>query len=343
MNISYGLRYMVALLPGILAVAGGLADPVFHVFNIVWNLFVLVLLDWILPPRHDNPPDNQWAVIPDVILYLASVLHLAAIVILIVRASQDYYTVNQLIQATGSVGLNAGISGIVVAHELIHRKNAVERLLGQLNMFVVNYTHFYVEHVRGHHRTVGTAADPATARLGESFYVFFARTVPGQWYSALQLEAARLQKMNHSMYGMRNYVVRAGLLQLAVCAALGWWLGTTALLVYLSMSLVAVFQLEYVNYIEHYGLMRDPGRKVEAQHSWQSDAPGSRLTLIELSRHADHHMKASKPYHTLVTHKGGPELNSGYFGMFYIVLIPPLWFRMVHPRMKQAGVYPAQA
>ncbi|MCA6362507.1 MAG: alkane 1-monooxygenase [Bacteroidetes bacterium] len=343
MNMSYGLRYTVALLPGILAVAGGVVNPVFHVFNIVWNLVVLVLLDWILPPKHDNPPDNQWSIIPDVILYLASALHLAAIVLLIVRASQHSYTLHQLILATGSVGLNAGISGIVVAHELIHRKNALERLLGQLNMFVVNYTHFYVEHVRGHHRTVGTMADPATARLGESFYAFFARTVPGQWYSALRLEAARLQKLNRTAYGLGNYVVRAGLLQLAVCAALGGWLNTTVLLAYLGVSLVAVFQLEYVNYIEHYGLMREPGRKVEAQHSWQSDAPGSRLTLIELSRHADHHMKASKPYHTLITHEGGPELNSGYFGMFYIALIPPLWFRMVHPRMKQAGVYPAQA
>jgi alkane 1-monooxygenase len=343
MNMSYGLRYTVALLPGILVVAGGIVNPVFHLFNIAWNVIVLVLIDWIFPPKHDNPPDNQWAVIPNVILYLASALHLAAIVLLIVRASQHDYTTHQLIQAIGSVGLNAGISGIVVAHELIHRKNASERLLGQLNMFVVNYTHFYVEHVRGHHRTVGTMADPATARLGESFYAFFLRTVPGQWYSALQLEAARLQKLTRTAYGFGNYVVRAGLLQLAVCAALGWWLGTTALLAYLGASLVAVFQLEYVNYIEHYGLMREPGRKVEAQHSWQSDAPGSRLTLIELSRHADHHMKASKPYHTLVTHQGGPELNSGYFGMFYIVLIPPLWFRMVHQRMKQAGVYPAQA
>ncbi|MCU0435984.1 MAG: alkane 1-monooxygenase [Bacteroidia bacterium] len=342
MNITYGLRYTVALLPGILAVAGGIAEPVFHYVNCVWILIVLVLLDWVVPPRHDNPPDNQWAVIPDGILYLASALHLAAIALLLYRVWQDAYTLWQLNAAIASVGLNAGISGIVVAHELIHRKNAAERFLGQFNLFVVNYTHFYIEHVRGHHRTVGTPEDPATARLGESVYAFIVRTVPGQWYSALKLEAAQLRKAGNAAYGLRNYVVRAGMLQLAACAALGWWLGGTVLAVYLGITAIGIIQLEYVNYIEHYGLMREPGRKVEAQHSWQSDAPGSRLTLIELSRHADHHMKASKPYHTLVTHQGGPVLNSGYFGMFYITLIPPLWFRMVHPRMQEAGVYRPQ-
>ncbi|MGL5891174.1 MAG: alkane 1-monooxygenase [Bacteroidia bacterium] len=339
MNIFYGLRYAVCLLPGILAVAGSLADARFHIANILWNIVFLVIIDWLLPPQRRNPPADQPDVIPDVILYLASALHLLSIALLVYTANTG--TLEILVLGAISVGLNAGISGIVVAHELIHRKNLAERLLGQLNMFVVNYTHFYIEHVRGHHKRVGTPEDPATARFGESLYAFIARTVPGQWKSALRLEAERIRKAGGSnAFGLNNYVIRALLLQIVCCAAIGFFFSWVGLAVYLGQTVIAISLLEYVNYIEHYGLMRKAGSKVEVQHSWQSDAPGSRLTLIELSRHADHHMKASKPYHTLVSHDGGPELNSGYFGMFYAALIPPVWFRLIHRRMADAGVLP---
>jgi alkane 1-monooxygenase len=342
MKMLYGLRYTVCLLPGILAVAGCLFDVRFHIANILWTLFFLVFIDWLLPPQRRNPPANQPDIIPNLILYIASALHISSIALLVYVANSG--TLEILVLSVISVGLNAGISGIVVAHELIHRKNLAERLLGQLNMFVVNYTHFYIEHVRGHHKRVGTPEDPATARFGENLYAFVGRTVPGQWRSALMLEAERIRKSGgNSVFGFNNFVVRALLLQIICCAAIGYFLGWVALAVYLGQSVVAIFQLEYVNYIEHYGLVRKAGSKVEVQHSWQSDAPSSRLTLIELSRHADHHLKASKPYHALVSHDGGPELNSGYFGMFYAALIPPIWFRLIHRRMAVAGVLPVQS
>lgn len=343
MNTRYSLRYLASLLPGILAVSGGLFDWHFHIANIVWNMIVLVAIDWLLPPQRNNPPDEQSATIPNVIIYLSSFLHIAAIALLVYRALDGWPALDELLVSVFSVGLNAGISGIVVAHELIHRKHASERLLGLFNLFVVNYTHFYVEHVRGHHRRVGTPEDPATARYGESYYAFLLRTIPGQWRSALQLEVERLQKSATTpAFGLHNFVVRSLFAQLIFCVLIGVILGLPALTVYLLQAIVAICLLEYVNYIEHYGLMRKPGQKVEVQHSWQSDSPGSRLTLIELSRHADHHLKASKPYHTLISHAGGPELSSGYFGMFYIALLPPLWFRMIHDQMAKAGVLPEQ-
>jgi alkane 1-monooxygenase len=108
-------------------------------------------------------------------------------------------------------------------------------------------------------------------------------------------------------------------------------LGKLSFWAYLVQSVVAVILLEYVNYIEHYGLKREKGKKVDVQHSWQSDTVSSRFMLFELSRHSDHHLKASKPYYTLESHQEAYILPSGYFGMFYIALIPPLWFRMVNP------------
>jgi alkane 1-monooxygenase len=327
-------------MPGFLAIAGSLVDPRWYAINIIWNVVILVIADWIFSPRRKAPPAYTSSVVPDFILYTASLLHIVSIILLIKTAVSGYFlSTSEWISAMLSVGLNAGISGIVVGHELIHRRKAMERYIGQLNMLMVNYLHFYIEHVRGHHKRVGTSADPATARYGESIYAFIARTVPGQWRSALEIEAERIRSSGKKRaYGLQNYVIRALFIQLVILLTLYFTLGWLSLTTHLGQSLVAIFLLEYVNYIEHYGLVREEGRKVEAVHAWQSDAPSSRLTLVELSRHADHHIKASKPYHTLESHKESPELNSGYFGMFYIALIPPLWFAVVHKRMREAGI-----
>ena len=112
-------------------------------------------------------------------------------------------------------------------------------------------------------------------------------------------------------------------------------MGWQVLLAFLLQSLIAIFLLEYVNYIEHYGLTRSENEKYSAAHAWQSDIPISRFTLIELSRHSDHHLRASKPFNTLVSHEDSPVLPSGYFGVFYLVLVPSRWFKLVHPILQK--------
>jgi alkane 1-monooxygenase len=233
-----------------------------------------------------------------------------------------------IIIAAISSGVNAGTNGIVVAHELIHRKNSILRALGILNLIQVNYGHFYIEHIKGHHKYVGTQADPATAMYGESLYKFVMRTIPGQFLSAFSLEQKRLFDKNLNQF--KNFVVVISFVELMILVAIFLIFGIELLLAHMLYSFIAIFLLEYVNYIEHYGLKRDDNKKFEAHHAWQSNKITSRLGLIELSRHADHHMKASKPYHTLNTHEGY-YLPSGYFGMFYIALMPKIWFKMIHP------------
>ncbi|MGB3616840.1 MAG: fatty acid desaturase, partial [Catalinimonas sp.] len=201
-------------------------------------------------------------------------------------------------------------------------------------LLLVNYLHFDVEHRRGHHVRVGTHADPATARWGEGFWAFLVRTVPGQFASAVELERERLAKRRQSGPHL-NFVWRAVALQVAVAAGLFWLLGGAALGAYLVQSLVAVVLLEFVNYIEHYGLLRAEGERVGPHHAWQSDTLSSRFMLFELSRHADHHAHTVKPYHTLVSHAEGYQLPSGYFGVFYLGMIPPLWFRVIHPIIER--------
>jgi alkane 1-monooxygenase len=214
---------------------------------------------------------------------------------------------------------------------MIHRKQAAWRMLGIWNLVLVNYGHFFIEHVKGHHKWVGTAKDPATALYGESIYAFFLRTIPGQFISAFSIEAARLEKENKNKFSSQNFVVRITAMQLLLCGFIFAFFGLKVLIAYLLQSFIAILLLEYVNYIEHYGLVRDQNEKYAAQHAWQSDIIVSRFSLFELSRHSDHHLKASKPYQTLSSHESSPVLPSGYFGVFYVVLIPPLWFKLVHP------------
>lgn len=331
-----GWRYTLSIVPGLLVVAGNLLGGPWSWTNAIFTLGLLPILDWIGPKNKEYQPTPS-ATVPNFILLLNVLLHTAAIGTLLWSTSKGWLTGSAIWGAAVSTGLNAGVSGITVAHELIHRKEKWWQNLGIWNLLLVNYTHFYVEHIRGHHRNVGTYEDPATARRGEHFYAYFARTLPGQWLSALRIEAKRWGKQGKAKYGWHNFVVRAAIVQVLVLLVL-FFLSPLLAGVYALQSFIAFFLLETVNYGEHYGLVRAPGSKFTHDHAWQSDSIASRFTLIELSRHADHHMRASKPYHTLTSHAESPELPVGYFAMFYLLIIPPLWFRIVDPLLDK---YPA--
>ncbi len=332
-----GWRYLPSLIPGLIVVAGNLTGGFWSWGNALFTLGLLPLLDVVAPTdKRSRPVDS--ATVPDLILLLNVFLHTTAIVTLLYSVHSGIVQGHALWGAMVSTGLNAGVSGITVAHELIHRKQRWWQNLGIWNLLLVNYTHFYVEHIRGHHRNVGTWDDPATARRGEHFYAYFARTLPGQWKSALHIEAKRWQKKEKAPYGWHNFVIRAAVAQVAIAVGLALLLSPLVMAVYLGQSFIAFFLLETVNYGEHYGLVREKGQKFTHDHAWQSDTLTSRFTLVELSRHADHHMKASKPYHKLESHAESPELPVGYFAMFYLLILPPLWFRIVDPLLDK---YPA--
>jgi alkane 1-monooxygenase len=291
-------------------------------------MLLLPLAEWFLHNENKKNEQNEDELMPTLILIFISFLHLTVTLSLLYGVFCNKLNGIYIIIAAISSGVNAGTNGIVVAHELIHRKNSILRALGILNLIQVNYGHFYIEHIKGHHKYVGTQADPATAMYGESLYKFVMRTIPGQFLSAFSLEKKRLFDKNLSQF--KNFVLVISFVELMILVSIFLFFGIELLLAHILYSFVAIFLLEYVNYIEHYGLKRDDNKKFEAHHAWQSNKITSRLGLIELSRHADHHMKASKPYHTLNTHEGY-YLPSGYFGMFYIALMPKIWFKMIHP------------
>jgi alkane 1-monooxygenase len=215
------------------------------------------------------------------------------------------------------IGVSAGYSGFVVGHELIHRREKHLRFLGRVVLASNCYEHFSTEHIRGHHPRVGTAADPATARFGITYNEFFRRTVPAQFKSAWHLEKVRLGDENLPAFDLRwlqHRVFQGVVVEVAMLVGIAVFLGPSALVAFLLCALTAIRLLEAVNYFEHWGLVRK-GKGVRTMDSWDTDSWFTLYTLVGLSRHADHHAIASRPYEQLRYFEDSPKLPFGYFGM----------------------------
>lgn len=238
-----------------------------------------------------------------------------------------------------SVGLSCGGLGITVAHELVHRRSRLLYGAGQSLLLSVLYMHFAIEHVRGHHQRVGTDEDPASARAGESVYGFALRSFLRQYPSAWQLESARLAKLGRPVFSLYNEMLWIGVVQTSWLLLVVYFFGWGAMLAYLGVAFTAVMLLEVVNYVEHYGLRRRVDEKgrvepVRAHHSWNSDHRFGRIFLFELPRHTDHHMNAGRPFGSLMSVPGAPQLPAGYPTMVLLALLPPLWSRVMDPRVE---------
>jgi len=245
------------------------------------------------------------------------------------------------VAGTAGLVITAGIvNGIAIntAHELGHKREAVERWLSKIALAPTGYGHFYVEHNRGHHVRVATAEDPASARLGESFWAFWPRTVWGSLRSAWRLETARFRIRSRTPWTWRNDVLNAwaltAVLFTALVAGFGW-----RVIPFLALQAVGGFSLlEVVNYLEHYGLRRQrnpAGRyeKVDARHSWNSDRIVTNVFLFQLQRHSDHHANPLRRYQTLRSFDESPQLPAGYATMVVTALLTPLWRRIMDPRV----------
>lgn len=254
-----------------------------------------------------------------------------------------------------SIGCIGGI-GINTAHELGHKKESHERWLSKVALAQVAYGHFYIEHNRGHHVRVATPEDPASSRIGESFYAFWPRTVVGSLRSAWHLEKRRYARRVGHPFRLGNDVLNAWAMTAALWGGLTIWLGV-GILPYLVLQAVIGFSLlEVVNYMEHYGMLRQKvvsnGReryeRVDPSHSWNSNNVATNVLLYHLQRHSDHHANPTRRYQALRDFEESPVLPTGYAGMIVLALFPPLWRRVMDPRVldhfdgdvRRANIHP---
>ncbi len=236
-----------------------------------------------------------------------------------------------------AVGITGGVIGITVAHELVHRGSRLDRTLGGVLLTMVFYLHWAIEHVAGHHRRVATAEDPATARLDESLPVFMVRSIGLGFLSAWRIEAVRNVR-REIRSSLRNRVILCVLASCALAAALGIAFGLRAVWFFVAQSAVAIAFLETINYIEHYGLERRPVRpgvyeRVTPLHSWNAAHRLTNALLFNLQRHSDHHVWPARVYYNLRHHPESPQLPTGYAGMALLAMCPPLWRRVMNPRV----------
>jgi alkane 1-monooxygenase len=235
-----------------------------------------------------------------------------------------------------AVGFITGGQGITFAHELGHSKSRFDRFLGWVLMTSVCYSHFMVEHYRGHHPKAASYDDPASARYGESLWRFLPRTYAGSFMSAWRLEAQRLAQMRRIW--LQSPLAWSYALKLALAGVLIAQAAPNLIAFWLLQSLYATWLLETVNYIEHYGLnrqtvdgKREPFGKM---HAWNANHLANNAVLVNLQRHSDHHMHAWKPFATLEAMPDAPQLPTGYAGCVFLATVPPLWFKVMHPRLE---------
>jgi alkane 1-monooxygenase len=294
-----------------------------------WLLVIAVSI--VLDMRSPSERRQPLATLPgwpfDGVLYALAALQLVNVALLVRVAAVEGFSSADALVGLVLVGVSSGYSGFVVAHELIHRSSRGMQLVGRVMLCTTLYEHFFTEHVRGHHSRVGTEEDPATARFGEHSDHFFFRTVPAQFLSAWRLEAKRIGATGPLDPRMlRSRVVHGLVAEWSVAIAIAALLGAGAFAIYLVQALVAVRLLEAVNYFEHWGLARTT-RRVRTIDSWDTDSWFTLYTLVGLSRHADHHAYAARPYQQLRYVDESPKLPYGYFGTVVLAL-----FRKEHLR-----------
>lgn len=248
-------------------------------------------------------------------------------------------SVSDIIGIILSASIVMATNGINVGHELGHRKSFIARTCSKLLYLPCQYMHFYIEHNFGHHINVATPEDPATARYKQTLYSFWITSVFRTYVSAWEIQLKLLKVSKRNFFSIKNDMVFYTLFQTTFLAFVYYNFGLYLTLLSILMSVISFLFLETINYVEHYGLLRkkEPsGRyeRVKPHHSWNSNHTIGRIVLYELTRHSDHHFKSSKKYQVLESLDDCPHLPYGYPTSILLSFIPPLWFSIMNPLVR---------
>ncbi|MDG4666895.1 alkane 1-monooxygenase [Mycobacterium sp. 236(2023)] len=311
----------------------------------VLMFIVIPALDHLVGPDSDNPPDSALTWLENDRYYRwATYIYLPAQYLSLVLACWLWAGGSGIpMSELDKVGLMLTVGGIAgvginTAHELGHQRAQSERWLSKIALAQTGYGHFYVEHNRGHHARVATPDDPASSRLGESLYTFQFRSFFGSLRSAWRIEKRRLNRRHKSVWTLRNDVLNSWLMTVVLFSVLVAVFGPDVVIWLIGQAVVGVCLLESINYLEHYGLRRQRRadgsyEQVRAAHSWNSNSVISNVFLFHLQRHSDHHANPQRRYQALCHADEAPQLPSGYATMVLLALFPPLWRRVMDPRV----------
>ena len=327
------LRFAAALVLPAAGIANVVAGPLHAALAALLTWAVIAALEAAWPPVRQSPMAVAFTAFHATVLRLYVPMHLALIGVGLWAAQRTDW--GGVLLLAFAVGFVTGGQGITFAHELGHSRSRTDRALAWVLMASVGYAQFMVAHYRGHHVRAASWDDPASARPGESLWRFLPRTVGGGWSDSWRLESQRLER--HALGWAASPLAWCTLLNLVAVLALAALGAHRMLAFWLLQSAFAVWLLETVNYVEHYGLQRARGAdgRLEpfgVQHAWNADHALSNSVLANLQRHSDHHMHPWKRYPELQA-LPGPQLPTGYAGCLLLAAVPPWWFALMAPRL----------
>lgn len=307
--------------------------------------FILIpLIEYFIPfsdsSKIYNEKGRKAHIYFDILLYLHIPIVYSLLAYFFLIISNGNLRVFEYIGLSLNMGTLLGAMGINIGHELGHRPSLHAKIASWLLLLPALYLHFQIEHNLGHHKNVATPKDPSSAKKNESVYLFWIRSVTGAYFNAWNIENKLQASNNRPIISIHNKMIWFTIIEccylLVVLVAFGWFTMVFAVIA----AGIAILLLESVNYIEHYGLRRKklPSGRYEAvqiHHSWNSNHPLGRIFLFELTRHADHHYKSTRPYQVLRHFKESPQLPMGYPAAILLSLIPFLWFQTINPLIEE--------
>ncbi len=302
------------------------------------------IMDAIMGEDPHNPPeevvnsmmaDNYYRFTVHSMIYIAIAVFLAFVVFV---GTQDlpWWAIIALI-----IGVGSSSGGVMVmTHELGHKANKLDRLSAKIGNMIMGYGHFNIEHNKGHHTWVATPEDPASSRMGESFYAFMVRELSGTFKRGTTYEKERLNKQGDSFWSIHNDVLQVYGVTLGFIVLFTSLFGPAILLFLIPHHFLAWLALTQANYVEHYGLKREKlanGKyeRCQPKHSWNTNHTYSNLLSFHLQRHSDHHAYPQRPYQVLRDYKDVPSLPTGYGGCFAMAFFPPLWFAVMDKKVME--------
>ena len=241
-------------------------------------------------------------------------------------------TGSQLAGAAVSSAIFAGI-GIIYGHELAHTKG-FSFVIARWMMALSGSSHFCYAHVYNHHLELGCEDDPATAPRGRSIYLHLPKSYLGQSKFLYSMEKQRLERLGVPFLSWQNRWLRGYAMSLPSIFLFwfaGGWVGIACLAV---LWLISNFELEALNYMEHYGLIREKGQPIDYRHSWDNSTALTSWYFIEIGRQADHHDRGETHFWEL-DEVGAPNTGYGYFALFALALLPPVFHTLMNKELRK--------
>ena len=340
------LKYLLVFTTPIVVLFSLSMNGLWTYFALIFVFVVIPLLEFLFTGNEHNMTKLEEAIALedktyDYIIWSLVPMQLLTLVYFLVRVSDPSVLYYEKVGMMTAFGISCGVLGINAAHELGHRLTKHEQFMSKILLTTTLYMHFFIEHNRGHHQHVSTDEDPASAKFGENLYAFYVRSVRDSWLSAWQIEKKRLAKAHQNFWSVHNEMLVYQIIQIALLVIIAVFFNLETLFWFINAAIMGFLLLETVNYIEHYGLRRQKITDKQYEpvlpiHSWNSNHALGRILLLELTRHSDHHYKATRKYQVLRHFDNSPQMPAGYPAMMLLALVPPLWFKVMH---RQIAAY----